>query len=110
MCWASYRVGSCRRWSRNWWNTCANPGISTRAEISHRWFTATRAGLESQISTYLDEHVGKLACVSQTPLLAYLLRVDPLAADTPLEKALAARGKGWSACKLPLAGCGQAAE
>ena len=77
------------------------------ASLVHRY--ASRA-MESQISTYLDEHVGKLACVSQTPLLAYLLRVDPLAADTPLEKALAARGKGWSACKLPLAGCGQAAE
>jgi hypothetical protein len=88
---------------------CQSQNLDTSGNIAslvHRY--ASRAGIA--ISTYLDEHVGKLACVSQTPLLAYLLRVDPLAADTPLEKALAARGKGWSACKLPLAGCGQAAE
>ena len=58
--------------------------------------------IEPQVVAYLDEHLGKMACAVQEPLLAYLLKVDPVAATPRLEKAMAARGEGFTACNHSL--------
>jgi len=60
------------------------------------------ASVEPQVSDFLDPQVGKLACAIQTPLLAYFLRVDPTAAVSRLQNAMAARGAGYSACNHSL--------
>lgn len=54
--------------------------------------------VEPQIVDYLQTRVGRLACAVQTPLLAYLLRVDPVGAASFFQRAMAARGAGFSAC------------
>jgi hypothetical protein len=58
--------------------------------------------IEPQVARFLDERVGKWACAIQAPLLAYLLRVDAVGAVPLLEKAMAARGSGFSACNHSL--------
>jgi hypothetical protein len=58
--------------------------------------------IEPQVARFLDERVGKWACAIQAPLLAYLLRVDPVGAVPLLEKAMAARVSGFSACNHSL--------
>lgn len=65
------------------------------ASLIHRY--ASR-GVESQVSGYLDEPIGKLACSVQEPLLAYLLKRDPESARSRLQAAIAARGEGYTAC------------
>jgi hypothetical protein len=75
-------------------------GVSENlASLIHRY--ASRA-MEAQVLGYLDDRVGKLACSTQESLLAYLLKVDPVAAGPQLEKALAAGGKGFSICERSL--------
>jgi hypothetical protein len=69
------------------------------ASLISRYATAA---IEPAVTGYLDERLGKWACAIQAPLLAYLLRVDPPGAVSPLEKAVAARGKGFSACNHSL--------
>jgi hypothetical protein len=58
--------------------------------------------IEPEINAYLDSRIGKLACAIQTPLLAYMLRIDPSAARPWIEKAMSARGPGYSACNHAL--------
>ncbi len=58
--------------------------------------------IEPEINAYLDSRIGKLACAIQTPLLAYMLRIDPSAARPWIEKAMAARGPAYSACNHTL--------
>ena len=65
------------------------------ASLISRYATAA---IEPQVTAFLAGHVGKLACAIQAPLLAYLLRVDPQGAGPWLEKAIAARGEGFTAC------------
>ncbi len=65
------------------------------ASLISRYATAA---IEPQVTAYLDEHLGKFACAVQAPLLAYVLRIDPQGAGPRLEKAVAARGDGFSAC------------
>jgi len=55
-----------------------------------------------QILEELDRHVGLWACDIQNPILAYVLRVDPAAARPRLEKAVAARGDNYTACRHTL--------
>lgn len=54
--------------------------------------------VEPDVLNFLDPLVGKLECAVQEPLLAYVLKVDPEAARPRLEQAMAARGKGFTAC------------
>jgi len=58
--------------------------------------------IATQVAGYLDERIGKLACAIQNPLLAYVLKVDRDAAIPRIEKAMAARGPGFSACNHTL--------
>jgi hypothetical protein len=46
----------------------------------------------------LDPLLGKWACAVQGPILAYTLRVRPSLARPRIERALAARGNGFSGC------------
>ena len=55
-----------------------------------------------QVIEQLDPQLGKWACNIQTPLLAYVLRVSPSTARARIEKAIAARGDGFSACNHEL--------
>ena len=60
------------------------------------------AAIEPQVAGYLDERLGKIGCLEQAALLAYLLRVDAQDSIRTLEKAVAARGEGFSACNHSL--------
>jgi len=62
---------------------------------------ATRA-VETQVLNFLDPVLGKFECAAQEPLLAYVLTVDSEAARPRLERAMAARGTGFSACNRSL--------
>lgn len=55
-----------------------------------------------QIVEKLDGHNGRWACAIQEPILAYVLRVNPAIARPRIEKAVAARGKEYSACNRAL--------
>lgn len=55
-----------------------------------------------QVIEELDPQLGKWACNIQNPLLGYVLRVSPSSARTRIEKAIAARGEGFSACNHEL--------
>jgi hypothetical protein len=55
-----------------------------------------------QISEKLDSRIGTCACAIQDPILAYILRVSPESARPRIEKAIAARGEGFSACNHEL--------
>jgi hypothetical protein len=68
---------------------------SNSASLIRRY--ATRA-VEPGVVSFLDPMVGKLPCAVQAPLLAYVLKIDPEAAKPLLERAIAARGKGFTAC------------
>ena len=70
-------------------------GKSNLASLIARY--ATDAILP-QVIEQLDPKIGKWACNIQDPLLAYVLRVSPSSARTLIEKAIAARGQGFSAC------------
>ena len=56
------------------------------------------AAITPDVIRQLDPHIGKAACDFQNPLLAYLFRVDPKLARPRIERAIAARGKGFTAC------------
>jgi len=73
--------------------------VEQLASLISRYATASVAPL---VAGYLDERLGKSACAVQAPLLAYLLRVDPQATAPLLEKAIAARGAGFTACNHSL--------
>ncbi len=62
---------------------------------------ATKSVLPQMLSI-VDANVGRWACSVQTPALAYLLRADSAAARPRIEAALAARGKGYTACNHSL--------
>ena len=75
------------------------------------WISANLASLIQRYATpailprmlaIVDKNVGKWACAIQEPALAYLLRVDPVAARSRIETAMAARGEGYSACNHAL--------
>jgi hypothetical protein len=68
---------------------------SNSASLIHRY--ATRAA-EAKVLAFLDPEVGKLACAIQAPLLAYVVKNDPEASRPLLERAMKARGKGFTAC------------
>jgi hypothetical protein len=55
-----------------------------------------------QVTAKLDPLLGKRACAIQDPLLAYVLRVDPIGARVRIEDAVAARGKDFTACNHSL--------
>lgn len=55
-----------------------------------------------QVMAELDRHVGRWACAIQSPILAYVLRVSPASAGPLIERAIAARGDGFSACNHEL--------
>lgn len=50
----------------------------------------------------VDEHAGKWPCATQAPALAYFLHADPESARARIEAAVAARGKGYTACNHAL--------
>ena len=75
------------------------------------WISANLASLIQRYATtailprmlaIVDKNVGKWACDIQEPALAYLLRVDPVAARSRIEAGMAARGEGYSACNHSL--------
>lgn len=74
-------------------------GSSHLASLIARYATAA---IVPQIVEKLDPNIGKLACAVQNPTLAYLLRVDPAIARPRIERAIAARGKEFSACNHDL--------
>jgi hypothetical protein len=55
-----------------------------------------------QVIEQLDPNIGKCACDIQNPLLAYVLRVSPSSARALIDRAMAARGQGLSACNHQL--------
>lgn len=55
-----------------------------------------------QVVEKLDPKLGTWACAIQDPILAYLLRVNPEIARPRIERAIAARGKNFSACNTQL--------
>jgi hypothetical protein len=55
-----------------------------------------------QVLAIVDSNVGKWACAIQTPAVAFLLRIDPASARSRIEAAMAARGKGFTACNHSL--------
>lgn len=69
------------------------------ASLIHRYATAN---VEEPVLKIADQRVGRWACDAQTPILAYLLKVDPAAARSRVQAALAARGQGFSACNRDL--------
>ena len=74
-------------------------GKSNLASLIARY--ATDAILP-QVIEELDPALGKSACAIQDPILAYILRVSPESARPRIEKAIAARGDGFSACNHSL--------
>jgi hypothetical protein len=72
---------------------------SNSASLIQRY--GTRA-VEPKVVAFLDPMVGKLPCAVQAPLLAYVLKTDPEVAKPLLERAMAARGKGFTACNHSL--------
>ena len=60
------------------------------------------AAILPQIVEKLDPMIGKSACAIQNPILAYLLRVDPAIARPRIERAIAARGEKFTACRQSL--------
>jgi hypothetical protein len=74
-------------------------GLSNISSLIARY--ATDAIL-TQVTSNLDPSLGKWACAIQDPLLAFILRVNPALARPRIEEAVAARGKGFSACNRGL--------
>lgn len=74
-------------------------GSSHLASLIARYASAA---ILPQIVDKLDPTIGKSACAIQNPTLAYLLRVDPAIARPRIERAIAARGEGFSACNHSL--------
>lgn len=74
-------------------------GSSHLASLIARYATAA---ILPQIVEKLDPNIGKIACAVQNPTLAYLLRVDPAIARPRIERAIAVRGKRFSACNHDL--------
>ena len=74
-------------------------GSGNLASLIARYGTAA---ILPQIVEKVDANLGKWACATQNPTLAYLLRVDPAIARPRIERALAARGNGFSACNRGL--------
>ena len=74
-------------------------GSSHLASLIARYASAA---ILPQIVDKLDPQIGKSACAIQNPALAYLLRVDPAIAQPRIERAIAARGEGFSACNHDL--------
>jgi hypothetical protein len=72
---------------------------SNSASLIQRY--ASRAA-EPKVVAFLDPVVGQLACAIQAPLLAYVLKDDPGAARPMVERAMEARGKGFTACNHTL--------
>ena len=74
-------------------------GLSNVASLIARYATVA---ILPQIVEKVDPKIGKWACDIQNPMLAYLLRVNPALAVPRIERALAARGEGFSACNHSL--------
>jgi hypothetical protein len=74
-------------------------GASNLASLIARY--ATDAILP-EITEKLDRKIGKWACAVQNPTLAYVLRVSPETARPRIEKAIAVRGEGFTACNQDL--------
>ena len=55
-----------------------------------------------QIIEQLDPNIGKWECLVQNSILAYVLRVSPVTARSRIEKAIATRGEGFTACNHDL--------
>jgi len=70
-------------------------GLSNIASLIARY---SSDAILPQVTAKLDPSLGKLACAIQDPLLAYVLRVDPIGARVRIEDAVAARGKDFTAC------------
>jgi hypothetical protein len=69
------------------------------ASLIQRYATAS---ILPRMLAIADKNIGHWACLTQEPVLAYLLRADPLAAQPRIERALAARGDGFTACNHSL--------
>jgi hypothetical protein len=78
----------------------ANAG--SQEQIASLIFRYGSARIEPQVVSYLDPLLGKMACAIQEPLLAYMLRVDRSASASLLQRAMEARGPGFSACNHSL--------
>jgi hypothetical protein len=74
-------------------------GSSHLASLVARYATAA---ILPQILEKLDSMIGKWACEVQNPTLAYVLRVNPAVARPRIERAIAARGEGFTACNQSL--------
>ena len=66
-------------------------GSANLASLIHRYASQT---VEPQVISYLDDQLATPGCGFDVSLLAYLLKVDPVAATPRLEIAMAARSKG----------------
>jgi len=74
-------------------------GLSNLASLIARYATGA---ILPQITEKLDPQIGKWACAIQNPILAYVLRTSPALARPRIEKAIATRGKNFSACNHDL--------
>jgi hypothetical protein len=76
----------------------ASPDFDVRSNVASLIQRYGTHAVEPDVLNFLDPVVGKLECAVQEPLLAYVLKFDPEAARPRLERAMADRGKGFTAC------------
>jgi hypothetical protein len=80
----------------------SSPGYDVESNLASLIQRYGSPAVEPDVLSFLDPVVGKLACAVQEPLLAYVLKFDSEAARPRFERAMAARGEGYSACNHSL--------
>ena len=83
-------------------NFAASDDLDGSAHLASLIARYATAAILPQIIEKVDRMVGKWACVVQDPTLAYLLRVNPAIARARIERAISARGEGFTACNQGL--------
>jgi hypothetical protein len=72
--------------------------FEVRANIATLIERYATANIEPAITAFLDGKIGNFECSVQSPLLAYMLKVDPESARSSVEAAVSAKGEGFSGC------------
>jgi hypothetical protein len=83
-------------------NFAASDDFAESSHIASLIARYATVAIVPQVVEKLDPKIGTLACAIQNPILAYLLRVNPAIARPRIERAVAARGEGFSACNQAL--------
>jgi hypothetical protein len=77
----------------------ATSNYEIEGNIASLLFRYADSDVLSDVLGKVTENVGKWACDPQSKMLAYILRVDPEAAEPLIERAIAARGPQSNACR-----------